>query len=84
METIKITFTKGDSFTKPGGVILRQQDNGHLVAHTFSRAEGSFEPTSFFWGHYGADAEPAYFDKVQRARSNGSLIHPAEVSGETV
>lgn len=57
MKTLRIMFTRGDHATKPGGIVLRENDDGY-VTHMFAREPNTREPTEYFWGHYfsGQDA----------------------------
>lgn len=80
MKTICYRLTRGDHMTQPGGVILRQKDDGEFVTHCFNRRPGTKEPTEFYWGHYLHDrylAECDYegrVDRQSRYETGGSLI----------
>lgn len=71
MNTIQVAYTRGDRATQPGGIIIRQKDNGEFVVHNFNRAYGSLTPVEFFWGGYTRDLARAveiFNEKKDRRR----------------
>jgi hypothetical protein len=85
-KTLKITYTRGDNATQPGGFILRERldkdgNTIEYVASNFNRDWGSKEPREFFWGHYHdtlAKADMSYLEKESRATGydRGGAIIP--------
>lgn len=83
MKVLRITYTRGDHATQPGGVILRQYDNGEFVAHHFVRAPRSTKPTKYFWGRYcntEAKGIAAYESKLASVKH--SIIAEADIAQE--
>ena len=86
MQIHRIRYTRGDTMTQPGGIILREREEApRFLVHCFNREAGTLEPSSFFWGHY-TDSEGEAFDvfedKCDRARrysAGGALIPIASV-----
>lgn len=83
MKILRITYTRGDRATQPGGVILRQYDNGEYVAHHFNRKPRSTKPTEYFWGRYcstEAKGIAAYESKLASVKH--SIIPEADIAEE--
>lgn len=83
MKILKITYTRGDAATQPGGVILRQYENGEYVAHNFNRSHRSTKPTEYFWGRYcntEAKGIAVYESKVAAVRH--SITTEADIAEE--
>lgn len=83
MKILRITYTRGDRATQPGGVILRQYDNGEFVAHHFTRAPRSTKPTSYFWGRYHhteSGGLRAFLEKENRVKRE--VITEADIAQE--
>ena len=85
MKTLMVRYTKHDSTTLPGGVILRMDRKSdhsiEYVIHRFSRLHGSLIPDAYFWGQYIHDdlnrAINAFNQRVQEQKQytlGGALI----------
>ncbi len=85
MQTIAIRYTRADSMTAPGGIILRKRatefpDEPAYIVHSFIRDHGDRKPCLFFWGSYHAtiaEAWQAFDEKEKRAAryaAGGALI----------
>lgn len=91
MRVIEVHYTRGDSMTAPGGLILRESvENGKpiFIVHHFQRDRGSKRPTSFFWGRYCSSLERARAALSDKLKSHtnytrgGSIIDPAHLERE--
>lgn len=67
MKIIKLMFIRGDHATQPGGLILRQKDDGTYVSHRFNRVPHTRTPVEYFWGHYNSNEDAALKDYYERA-----------------
>jgi hypothetical protein len=84
MKTLLVRFTRPDTMTQAGGIVLRASTIGdgslEYVVHSFNRERGSLVPTDYYWGSYSRNVEDAlvaFYEKQDRAKRydrGGSLI----------